>query len=259
MEQRWHNAGVTSPGGSTSILTRGQPPARPIVIIVIAISVASLVAGWVGDALAPDLVNRNPLLLIAMSPRNRNLILTTNSIETVPYYLVGTLRLVLSDPANYLIGFWFGDRMLAWIKRRSKTYGPMVDSGADGFKRYAPVVIFAFPNNIICMLSGATGVRFRLFALLNVTGTVVQLYLVRRAGDAFQSPIQRVLDWIGQYRIPLLVVSVLAVAWTVFGEFRGDNSELSTLRDLANDDPTESSVDDGEVEGEDDGDATSRD
>ncbi len=245
-------------------MTRGKPPARPIVIIAVAISMASLVAGWIGDAIAPDLVNRNPLLLIGMSPRNRNLILTTNQIETVPYYLVATFRLISQDPVNYLLGFWFGERMLAWVKRRSKTYGPMVDSGAEGFKKYAPVLIFAFPNNIICMLSGATGVRFRTFAFLNITGTITQLYLVRRAGTAFESPIQRVLDYIGQYRIPLLIVSVLLVGWTVFGEFRGDNSELSNLRDLvggSDDDSASPESANPASDGEDvsDGDTTSGD
>ncbi len=235
---------VTTPG--TSLFTRGKAPARPIVVIAIAISVASLIAGWVADAIAPDLVSRSPLALIAMSPRTRNLILATNSIDAAPYYLVGFFRLIASDPVNYLLGFWFGDRMLAWVKRRSKTYGPLVDSGADGFRKWSPFVIFAAPNNIVCMLAGATGVKFGTFIVLNVTGTITRLFLVRRAGEAFESPIDRVLDFIAQYRTPLLIVSVLAVGWTIFGEFRGDDSELAALRDLANEDDDGDDGDDGE-------------
>ncbi len=216
----------------------------------VTIAAISLVAGWVGQALAADLVNSRPLLAMALNPRNAILVLVTNKLDAIPYYTVGFSRLVFSDPVNYLLGFWFGDRILAWIKKRSRTYGPFVDSGSQGFRKYSGILIFAMPNNIICALAGATGVKIRTFVALNVTGTLTRLFLVRRAGEAFESPIQRVLDWIAQYRTPLLVVSVLAVAWTVFGEFRGDNSELSALRDLTNDPDGETSATDGDDHGD---------
>lgn len=228
----------------SALLQRGKPPARPIVIGAVAIALASLVAGWIGQALAPDLVNSRPLLAMALNPRNAILVLVTNQLDAVPYYVVGFCRLVFSDPVNYLLGFWFGDRILAWIKKRSRTYGPFVDSGSEGFRKYSGILIFAMPNNIICALAGASGVKVRTFAALNISGTLVRLFVVRQFGGAFESPIQRVLDFIAQYRLPLLAVSVLAVLWTVFGEFRGDNSEIANLRDLTTDD-TAASEDSG--------------
>src|SRR5690349_8448831 len=72
--------------------------------------IALVILNTVGDALAVRLVNHHPLLLIAMNARNRNLVLVTNHLGWVSYYTVGTLRLLVSDPLFFLIGYWYGDR-----------------------------------------------------------------------------------------------------------------------------------------------------
>lgn len=214
-------------------LHRGVPPARPVVWLCIAISVVSMVAGWLGDLLLAGIVDRNPLLLIALNPRNRNLILATNELDAVSYYVVGFLRLVFSDPVNFLLGFWFGDRAIAWTERRSRTYGPLVRDGEAWFRKLSYPLIFAAPNNIVCALAGATGVSAGAFAVLNISGTLARLVAIRLVGESLESPISWVVDFITQYRIPILIISALGVAWTVFGEFRSDDTELGALRDLA--------------------------
>ena len=214
-------------------------------ILCITISVASLVSGWVGDVLLAEIVDRNPLLLIALNPRNRNLILATNNLDALPYYVVGFFRLIASDPVNYLLGFWFGDRAVAWTERRSRSYGPLVRDGERWFRKLSLPLLFAAPNNIICALAGATGVSVRLFALLNVTGTIARLIAVRQLGSTLESPISAVVDFIGQYRTPILILSAVGVAWAVFGEFRGDNSELAALRKLEEETSKDASETDG--------------
>ena len=75
-------------------------------------AIGSFVAGTIATiglaALAPTLVDTHPLLLIAMNARNRNLALTTNLLDPIPYYVVGFTRLVISDPLFYLLGFFYG-------------------------------------------------------------------------------------------------------------------------------------------------------
>ena len=61
-----------------------------------------------------------------MNARNRNLILVTNQLDAVSYYVVATLRLLLSDPLFFLIGYWYGDTALTWMEQRTKTYGSML-------------------------------------------------------------------------------------------------------------------------------------
>ena len=58
-----------------------HPGRRHLALLVVPI-VAMIVAGYTADALWPDLVNGNPLLLIALSAKNRYLVLVVNHIST---------------------------------------------------------------------------------------------------------------------------------------------------------------------------------
>lgn len=225
-------------------LERGEPPSKWIVRVIVALVILSQSAALLGDLFLAGIIDREPALLIALNPRNRNLALATIQLDAFTYYSIGFVRLIASDPLYYLLGFWYGDRAIAWTERRSRTYGPMVREGERFFRKASYPLIFFAPNNIICALSAATGVRLATFVALNLTGTVFRLVLVRRVGEVFSSPIQSVVDFIADYRIPILILSAIAVAWTIFGEFRGNNSELSMLRSLDDENP------DGETEQE---------
>lgn len=216
-------------------LERGKPPRRLTVRLLIGLVVLSQGAALLGDLALADFVDRHPAWLIALNPRSRNLALATNQLDALSYYSIGFARLVASDPVYYLLGYWYGDRAMDWVRRRSRTYGPLVDDGERLFRRASYPLIFAAPNNIVCILSAATGVRLRTFIALNLSGTVARLYVVRQVGERFQSLIQSVIDFIAQYRVPVFIVSAILVAWTLYSEFRGDNSELQALSDLTRD------------------------
>lgn len=216
-------------------LERGKPPHKNVVRVIVALVIVSQGSALIGDLALANFVDTRPGWLIALNPRNRNLALATNQLEAFPYYTIGFLRLIASDPLYYLLGFWYGERALSWVARRSRTYGPFVKEGENFFRKAAYPLIFAAPNNIVCALSAATGVRLRTFILLNLSGTVARLILIRQLGEVFQSPLESIVDFIARYRTPVLIISALAVAWTIFGEFRGDNSELKSLTNLAAD------------------------
>ena len=184
----------------------------------------------------PKLVEDNPLLLIAMNARNRNLILTTNQLDAVSYYLVATLRLLLSDPLFFLIGYWYGDTALTWMEQRTKSFGTMVREWEHWFSKAAYPLVFIAPNNVICLFAGAAGMRVSVFFLLNFTGTITRLYLIRRLGEAFERPIDAVLDFIARYRAPLLVVSITFFTIVMVRELRQGRDDLEDLEDAIEED-----------------------
>jgi len=65
-----------------------------------------------------------------------------------------------------------------------------------------------------------------------VTGTLARLLLIAWIGDKLQRPIDWVLDLVARYRVPILVASVAAVAFTVWNETRHGTSEIDQLLDL---------------------------
>ena len=54
---------------------------------------ATIVLGWIGDALWASLFDRHPLTLILLNAKPRYLVLTVNQLDAWTYYLVGTTRL----------------------------------------------------------------------------------------------------------------------------------------------------------------------
>ena len=192
----------------------------------------SLFTAWGGSALAPQLVDNNPRLLIALNPSNPNLVLVSNQMSSAWFYGIGFFRLVASDPFNYLIGLHFGDQAFGWVERRSRTYGPFVRQFERYFRRFGLFIVFLAPNNIVCIIAGGIGMRARTFFLANVTGTLFRLLLIKQFGQRFESPISAVVDFIAEHRIWFLIASVALVGWTIFGEFRGDSTEIKTLREM---------------------------
>ena len=92
-----------------------------------------------------------------MNARNRNLILVTNQLDAVSYYVVATVRLLLSDPLFFLIGYWYGDTALTWMEQRTKTYGSMLRQWERWFHKAAYPLVFIAPNNVICLFAGRGG------------------------------------------------------------------------------------------------------
>lgn len=197
--------------------------------------IAFVIAANVGDAASAWLVDEHPLALLALNARNRNLILVTNQLDAVSYYAVGFIRLLASDPLFYLLGWYFGDRAVAWIEGRSNHAGQFLRSMEGFFGKAAYPLVVAMPNNFICLFAGSSGMGVGTFFALNAVGTVGRLYLIRRLGEAFEAPIDSVLDFIAEYRPYLLAVTIGLVAWSVWSETRSGKGELGELLHLEED------------------------
>ena len=176
-------------------------------------------------------MNTHPLQLLAMNARNRNLILVTNQLDAVSYYAVGTLRLLLSDPLFFLVGYWYGDTALRWMEQRSKTFGGTLRQWEGWFSRAAYPLVFLMPNNFICLFAGAAGMSAPGFFAVNLAGTITRLYLIRRLGEAFEAPIDDVLGFIADYRVPLLAVSITVFGALMINELRQSKTDLDALED----------------------------
>jgi membrane protein DedA with SNARE-associated domain len=218
--------------------TAGRP-SRSRVALVVAPIVALIIAGYTGDALTTTLADKHPLLLVLLNARSRILVLTTNQLDAISYYLAAGLRLLASDPLFYLLGRWYGDAMIVWVENRSKTFGEQIRLYEQLFAKAAYPLVFIMPNPYICLFAGASGMRVGSFFTLNIAGTVARLYLIRRLGEAFDEPIQAVLGFFGRYRLPLFVISVALVVFIVWNDRRKGKDEIGSMLDLAEHPPDE--------------------
>jgi membrane protein DedA with SNARE-associated domain len=208
-----------------------RPSRRAVTLLSIPL-VALVILSYVGDALAPSLVDSHPAWLIALNARTRNLALVTNDLDAGTFYSIGITRLLISDPLFFLLGYWYGDAAVAWMERRTKTWGQLLRQIEGWFGKAAYPIVFIAPNNYICLFAGAAGMPLRAFFVVNLAGTIFRLWLVRRFGEAFEGPIDDIVGWIGDNRVILLVVSVALVVLSVALEARRGETEVSSLAHL---------------------------
>lgn len=206
-------------------------PRRALPFLIVPI-VIMIVMTNLGHAFFPTLVSGSPGLLLLLNSQNRYLALTTNNLEPLAYYGIASFRLLLPDPFFFLLGWWYGDRAITWIETRSATYGSGIRQLERAFSRAGAALVLTIPNNPVCLLAGAARMSPLLFAALNVVGTFGRLFIIRWLGDIFSGPIETLTNWIGQYRIPLTVVSMSIVAIIMIRDYRSGSGQIEEILEL---------------------------
>jgi membrane protein DedA with SNARE-associated domain len=211
------------------------PPARPsrrrLTLLLGPIVVLTALA-YVGDFAWAGLVKQHPLWLISLNTRKRYLALVVPHTDPLPYYLVGTIRQVISDPLFFLLGRWYGDAGVRWLERKLGEGGSMVRFMERGFAKASWPMVAIFPNALICMLAGASAMPVWLFFLLNVGGTFVAMVVLRVFGDVFGSPLAAFTGFVNDYRIPIIAVSGVLVAINIITNRKKGTSELESIGEL---------------------------
>jgi membrane protein DedA with SNARE-associated domain len=217
-----------------------RPSKRAVTLVAIPI-IALIVCTNIGDATAPTLVDTHPAWLIALNPRNRNLVLVTNYLDAWTYYGIATARLLASDPLFFLLGWWYGDAAITWMEKRTRTWGKSLRRAEGWFSKAAYPLIFLAPNQYICLFAGAAGMPVAAFFAVNIAGTMFRLYLIRRFGGVFEGPLDGIVEWIGDNRVPLLVLTVTLTVASLLFEARRGETEVSAIANL--DDELEAEAD----------------
>jgi membrane protein DedA with SNARE-associated domain len=197
------------------------PRRIPLPWLITPIAVMS-VAGLVADAIGPTLINERPLLQVFLNPRNRYLLLAAPQVDLVPFFVVGFVRLLLTDPLFFLLGRQYGDAALRWAEDNAGGMGPILRRVERWFGKAAPAIVLIAPSGNMCLLAGVSGMRTRLFWIMNVVGTVGRLSLFWIAGDAFREQLEDLLDLIQRYQWHLVAVTVgIVVLQTAWGRRQG--------------------------------------
>jgi membrane protein DedA with SNARE-associated domain len=215
--------------------TAGRPDRRPSkrAVTVVAIPIIALIVCTnIGDATAPTLVDTHPAWLLALNPRNRNLVLVTNQLDAWSYYVIASARLLASDPLFFLLGWWYGDAAITWMEKRTRTWGKSLRKAEGWFSKAAYPLIFVAPNQYICLFAGAAGMPVGAFFAVNIAGTLTRLYLIRKFGTVAEGPLDSIVDWIGDHRAPLLVLTVGITVLSILLEARKGETEVSAIAHL---------------------------
>jgi membrane protein DedA with SNARE-associated domain len=207
-------------------------PNRKRLRILLGLIVALTVANTVGDIIGAGLVKTHPLWLITLNSRKRWILLVVPHTDLVPFFIVAVARQLLSDPLYYAIGRWYGDAGARWLERKLGEGGSFISWLESGFAKAAWPMVVVFPNPIICMLAGASGMPPVLFAALNIGGTIAAIAIFRTFGDVFGGPITAVTGFLNDYRLPIIAVSFVLFGVNAALNRKKGTSEIESVSAL---------------------------
>ena len=99
------------------------------------------VTGTIADIVGPKLVLEHPLLQMFFNPRNRYLLLAAPQVDLIPFFVVGFLRLTLTDPIGYVLGRQYGKAALKWAGEKMGDGGRFIGRVERFFGKAAPMAV----------------------------------------------------------------------------------------------------------------------
>ena len=148
------------------------------------------IVGWAGTALAPALADK-PFLLMLLSPRALFVAMASDSVSIVPFVVLGTIRLSITDASYYVIGRRFpsvintdtvpSTKPVSRMRARIRRVGTELNRLCRFFcarPKLAGAFLFFRPNGKYLGVAGAYGVRPLVAGLSAVSGTAIFLALM---------------------------------------------------------------------------------
>ena len=172
----------------------------------------------VGTVLSARLVNHHPLLLLALAPANRHLLLTSAAgVSPAGYAVVAGLRYAVGGTVLYLLGRDYGDSCRAWLARQPGGVPGSIRWLETAFDRAWWVVLpVMVGSNGARLLGGAAKIPARTYAAVLGVGIAGRLALFWYLGRRFRPQLERVLDVIERYQwwiVAAFFVVTFAQSW----------------------------------------------
>lgn len=196
--------------GDSDVL--GDPWRRGATRPLLGVLLLMVVASGVGDTASPVLVVHSPLLLVALNPRARNVLLASLTVGMVPLLSVGLIRRLLAVPVLYRLGRMHGDASLVWVDRRLPRTGRWTRRVERWFDRAAAPAVLLVPGALTAYLAGSTGMHEAGLIVLSALGIIARLAVLLAAGDALAAPLTWLLRFIADHQWPLLALSLALTA-----------------------------------------------
>jgi membrane protein DedA with SNARE-associated domain len=213
---------------------RAKPVTRRRELALFAVPMVILAIGAnVGNALAPTLLTREPMLLLALAPRLRWLLLSSPNVHSLAFYGIPFVRALGVLSLYYFFGRRYGDAALRWVEDRAGRSMRPVRWIERQFHRARFPIILAFPGTLAALLAGADGMPFLGFLVAAMAGTVARLVLVRTVANLFADVLLDVLDWVANNQLWLTIASVGLVLVYVLWTNRSSTTPVETVEGMA--------------------------
>ena len=169
--------------------------------LLVAFTSCLFVIGTIGTNIGPALVDDQPLLVLFLSSRSRNLFGSVPFIDPLPFFIVGFFRLLVAAIALFYVGRLFGERALRWTEAQVGEMPRIYRWTERATLRIGWLAAFLMPgSNIVCLLLGHLKLDPRKFIPAVASGIVFRLIVMWFGGKLFEDQIRAALDWLDAYQ-----------------------------------------------------------
>ena len=173
------------------------------------------------------LVNHYPLLLIALSPIGRHLILVAPFVHPLAFIAVAVGRRMLFYLPCFHLGRALGAVGILWLESRAPRTGRFLRWLETLFQRAPRLVVFLLPGPGMSTIAGASGMATRTYVPLIAAGLILRMILVIFFAEWLREPIEVVRAWVDEYWVPGTVVMITGVALYQWRKRRRSGSTLT--------------------------------
>ena len=161
--------------------------------------VSFLVAN-VGTILSAKLVKSHPAVLLALSSRNRHLLLTKGAgIGFVAFALIPLVRTVPVALSYFLMAHGYGEQGRAWMEREAGGVPGTVGWAERVFDRLGPATLLLFAGSQLAwLIAGLRKIPTRTFLAFEVAGIAARVAFFWILGERFKKQITSLLGVIGR-------------------------------------------------------------
>ena len=170
----------------------------------------------VGAAFSLYLVNHFPLLLIALSPLGRHMLLVAPIVDPVAFVVVAVSRRMLFYTACFLLGRGLGPTGVQWLEARAARFARFVRFVERLFARAPHLVVLVMAGPTVSGLAGMAGIRAGAFLSLATTSLTLRMLFILGFAELLREPLERLLAWIDEHWVPgtlVLVLGTLLYQW----------------------------------------------
>lgn len=201
---------MTAPAQVSAITPlAGVPPrARHAVFALIAFVALS---NAIGTALSPYLVVEHPLLLVAISPEGRHVVLAAPSVPAALLVVVGALRRLLGIVAGFGLGMLYGEAAVRWAEQRAPRFSRFILFLERMFERFGLYLLFVVPLPSIAVLAGAARTRWLWVVLAGGAGQLVWMALTVQFGEAVAGWTRPILAFLSRHVVESTLVAAALV------------------------------------------------
>ena len=192
-----------------------KPPTdRRLTWLGAAVGVSFVVAN-IGTVLSAKLVKSHPAILLALSSRNRHLLLVKGAgIGIVPFVLIPLVRLGGVALAYFLLARDYGDKGKAWLEREAGGLPGTVGWAERLFDKVGPSTLILFAGSQLAwLMAGLRRISLKTFVTFEVIGILARVTFFWFLGERFKPQIESFLKVIGKFTLPLTLLLIGTVVY----------------------------------------------